>query len=527
MAGYSQGQVLEDKQGNRVRLEGNRWVPMESRTQEAVRQAQEQIARDTPAWQAALIGAGRALGGGWLYGDDGYEALQRERPVSTFVGGVAPAVLTGIVSGGATAGLGLGARVGITAASEAGMGALGDPQDPLGSAAMGAGFAGLGAAAPAAIGAARRAVPGVVERAATAATVLPMPQRVQARIMGIAGGAEGGAGGGGRGAIPPATVRTVEDATPGSAGWYSPAEAAERSLPLTPGDEMFLAARSPGERTLARTVRENEELRRSDPLAGRGIANTREAQKQWVTDRITQELDLPAGTPLSPAVMGQKFDDVGRVYDEIAGQMGAVPVSKTALGDLEGIVEDARSAYQGRLGKVHISVEEALNKNNGVLTFEDWMHTKNQIDKAVATASRQGDAAALGDFTAYRDTLFNSLMDSAPPELQHMLTQANHQYRILKLLTHTAGTVSPEGAVNIAQFRNNMGKMPARFKNARQDDLARAIDTLTLLQGRLTPSSGTAERLLLNMASKAPQTAATGLAAAAGVAAINKVFGSD
>lgn len=525
---YEAGTIIEDAQGNRFVRQGRDWVPAPSRQEQMRADALAQVARDTGPVEAFLVGAGRALGGGYLFpgGDDAFAALQQQSPWATGLGQVAPALVGGVGTGLATAGLGTGARIGATALAEAGMGALGDPENPLQSAALGAVLGGGAMALPVLARGAGRAAEAAglgMQNARAMAGVLPLPQRVQQRILGIAG--EPGAAGAGR---LPGGARTAPDFVgppePGGQGgaFFGLDEAMARGLPLTPGDQAYLAARSDGELALARNFRSAEELRRSHPELGAGINNVRDGQRQWITDRVAAELDLPAGTRLTPDVLGDKFDELGRVFDDVARVIGEVPISKGRLGELEGLQMDARLAYQGQLGRVHGELERILNRNEGMLTGADLAHLKVQLDKMMTTATRQGDHAMLADAQEYFRVLQDAMLENAPDELRGVLQDANRQYGLLKRLTQTAQTVDAEGVVNVQTLYNNFGRNPSRYKNAREDDLLRSLQTLRFLQTRLTPTSGTAERMLMGMANRAP---ALGVGALGAMAAGNWLFG--
>lgn len=522
MARYRQGEVLEDAQGNRVQLVGREWVPVASRQETERQAALTQLAQNTGPVESFLVGAGRALGGGYLFpgGDEAFATLQRENPWSTGAGQLAPALAGGIGAGALTAGLGTAGRIGTTAAIEGGIGALGDPVDPLGSAVMGAGFGGLGAGLPAMLRAGRQAAAGASESIGGALQALPLPERVQRRILGIAGDMPPGGAGGldDLGPVARGAVRTQENARPGGAGWFTPDEATAMGMRLTPGDELLLRSGNLDEQAFAQRVRGQEELRRSMPNIGRGIEDVRESQRGWITNYVTNNLELSPGTPLTPQVMGEKFRQLGREFDAVAQQLGNVPISKRALGGLEELVEQADRSYKTRLGSIHVGIEDALNRNNGVLTFEDWQTAKNLIDRTIVSAERQGAGSKLADFQEYAMQLQDAMLDSADEATRQALFAAREQYHLMKLLTKTTDTVAADGTVNVSQLRRNLGNNPARYKSAIEGELTRALDTVDLLQRKLTPNSGTADRMLAALAQTADKAPAAGLTAAAAAA---------
>lgn len=520
MAGYRQGEVLENDKGERVMLQGRQWVPMQSRQDEARSQALQQLAQDTPAWQAGLIGAGRALGGGWLYGgDEAYQALAQERPWSTGIGSVAPAVLAGIATGGASASLPLAGRMAASAGVEAGMGALASPEAPMQAALLGGAFGGLMPAAGPAFQAGRRGMAGGVEVFGDLASQLPgsMGQRVQARMMAAAG--EGGAGGGGAGAAAAGAV------PPGGRGGYlagmlHPDEAQALGLRITAGDDLALRAENAMQGQVAERVRGMEEVRRANPNFGAGINATREEQKNWLTSYLAQAAGEAPGTRLTDAAIGGAFERVGQVYDDVMKAVGPVELPRDVLSTLEEVTMEARGGYQSRLGKIHDELVGRIIKNGGAVNPEDWAYARHQLGKMEAAALRQGDHAQLGDVSAYKQALMDGMMEGAPDEARVALTQANSQYRVLKALTSNSAVMDPSGNINVRSLSNALGKNPGRFKSAQTDELLRVVQTLEYLQARTLPSSGTAERLLANLPKTTPsQAIGTGIMGAVGAGA--------
>lgn len=528
-----QGQIVQDKDGNRLRLVGMQWVPVESQQEEGARMAREQTASEVGPGEAFLIGAGRALGGGWMYGgDESYRALQEQRPWSTGAGALVPALAAGVVTGGATAGMGLGARLGAGAASEAALGALGDPEAPLQSAGMGAAFGGVGAALPDVIAAGRRgaaALPGQARESMTGvAGMLPLPQRMQARILGIAGDAPGGQPRvpGGVGTDGPHMENATGNELYRGSGWMSSQEARDLGITMTPGQALYQDAPDIASRNAAMAMKRGEDLARSDPILGARFTEIADQQKAWLTDRVAAELGLPAGVRFDTSMIGDQFERVGGMFDAIGRDLGTVPITKSALTDLEEIQSYAGPVWAGKMAQVHNSLVDALTKNNDVLTFEDWQHVKNRIDRALMHYSSQGDAKATSSFADYADRLQEAMVEHAAPEVRQALDDARRQYRVLKLLTRATGTIDEEGMVNARQFASNLRTTPSRYKDARDDQFVRAVDLVSRLQARPNPSSGTAERLLAAAARGAPGAVGGSLGAAAIIAGGNALFGN-
>jgi hypothetical protein len=536
MANMAQGDIIEDKDGNRFRLSGRSWEPLPSRQQQAQQESLQKLARETSPAQAFLVNAGRALGGEYLFGkgpEGSMEALHEAHPIASTAGSIAPGLVTGLATGGATAGLGLGAQIGVTGAAEAAMGALGDSENPMQAALLQGGLGAIAPAVPALLRSGRaamgRATEGLGENLQQIGLGIPgIAGRVQQRILAASGGAEGGAGGAGGKLIGP-------QGPAGQGGYYegflAPQEAKAAGVPLTPGDEFLLNASTPQQAAFARQARMSEELRSSDPTFGRGIRETREQQKTWITNRVAEAAGMEAGRPLTDAAIGTSFKRVGEVFDDVAKQVGEVPLKKSDLSALEDIlVENGHhKGWIRQLGQVHNTLEGMLAKNNGVISAKDWQTLSHTLGKKVATATKNGEHAYLENLHSYEEILHNAMLESAPPGVRQVLEAANEQYRMLKILTRTPGVRNAEGEVNLPSLLQGFGNNPARFKTAGEDMLLRQLSTMKALQAKLAPDSGTASRVLANLpgylGQKANQPFTWGALGLAGVVG-NQLFGS-
>lgn len=534
---YKQGDIVSNDKGERLQLVGGRWQPIASQEEASRKESLRKLAEEQSPLQSFLISAGKSLGGEYLYGSapEAMEALREAHPVASFAGSVAPALVTGVATGGATAGMGLAARMGLTGAVEAGMGALSDAENPLQAAALAGTLGGLAPGVLPALGAAgrgvSRALGGAREAFDVAAMGVPgMAGRVQSRIMNAAASAEGGAGGGGRGA-----GQFIGPQQPGGGsggyleGFLTPDEAIARGVPLTPGDEMLLRAGNAEQANFAGRLRRAEELRSTDTTFGAPIIEAREAQKAWTTRRVAEAAGMDPSKPLTDGAVGQAFQRVGAVYDDIARQVGEVPIDKGALGELEGIlIENSHRGYITQIGKLHNELEGMLQKGGGTLSAKDWQALNHSLGKKINTATKSGDVSYLNDLHDYQEILQGEMLKSAPPAVRETLQTANEQYRMLKILTRSQGVRTAEGEVNLPSLLMGFGNNPARFKNVAEDQLLRELSTMRALQTKLVPSSGTAERILANL----PRAAVTGATGpftwgAAGALGAYKLFGGE
>lgn len=543
---YSQGDIVTDAKGNRLQLVGSQWLPIESVQDARRRDLLDKNAQDLSPAQAFLVSAGHALGGGYLFGDDpgAMEALSNAHPVASFAGAAAPAVVAGVATGGASAALPLAGRMGVMGATEAAMGALGNPENP-GSAALMSGV--LGGALPGvvpALGAAARyagrAVGGAREAFDLAAMGTPgIANRVQARIMAAAEGDTSGAAGAPGGAsvppgggMPPPGGFIGPQGPAGNGGYFegflTPDEAAAQGIPLTPGDQLKLAASNADQASFADRLRRAEELRSTDPVFGRAIGETREAQKAWVTQRVAQAAGMDPAKPLTDAAIGQAFTRVGQVFDDVAQQVGEVPLSKGTIGQLEGILLDnSHRSWISQIAKVHKELVGFLEKGNDVLGASEWQEIQHTLNKRIASATSDGDIGYLNKLHDYQGILQDAMLDTAPPQLRSVLQAANEQYRMLKILTRTQGVRTSDGEVNLPSLLTGFGNNPARFKTAGESMLLRQLNTVRDLQTKLVPSSGTAERILANLPRAATNLASSPLAWGISGLAGYKLFGNQ
>lgn len=533
-----QGQIVENENGDRLQLVGWKWVPLGNVNEQAARQAQRQaVEGSSNVLQGLGAGAAKALGsdywGKYLLDERQraqLEMLREARPISSTIGGAIPAIAAGMMAPPSVLAQG---------AVGAATGALADAQTPWQSAIMGgaigagaqgavnlmtpAGRAAFSQGVGAPVG---RAISGLGERATQFGMATPqfgIAARVQAgieqRMAGMAGKGADVAAEGAEGARYYPGLLTVD-------------EARATGLPLTKGDELMLQVPNADADRLVQSIRKNEELGRSfsGPQA-RMVNDVRAAQKQWLTQTVAREAGMNPEQALTPAALGQRFQELGRVFDEAASVAGRVDMPPEAYVQLSTIVENADTGHQAQLQRLLTDVQKHMRLNQDAIPAEGWQQIRTNLGNMIDAGTRQGNYAKISDASEFQQVLQEALEAALPDTLKAELATARQQYRVLKILTGRSGIISGDTyEVNATSLANALGRNPGRFKRAQDDPFYRAIDTLKSLQTLKVPNSGTADRMAANPLGAAQSgimghIGKTALGTIAGSYGANKLFG--
>ena len=306
-------------------------------------------------------------------------------------------------------------------------------------------------------------------------------------------------------------------------GFLTMDEAAQTGLPLTYGDELALTARNSDELAHSQRVRNAEEVKRSDPILGGLIERTREAQKDWATQQVKQRLGIEGGMQLTDDVLGQKLNELGGEFDKFADDIGSVTLGDVAT-QLDDIAEQATGTHGGQIQKIAEDAKKMAGQNDGALTGQDWQLLRTRLGKMVEAGGRQGDAAKIGDAVEMQNILIDLMESSLPQASKEAMQVTRSQYGLAKTLLKRTGNLSADGRVNSRSLYGSL-KTAGKIRNRADDSLLRMLETDRFLTDRITPSSGTAERLLANPG----RVAITGGIGLAGAGAIgggaNLLFG--
>jgi hypothetical protein len=459
-----------------ARLPGNR---VEQITEEQANQIMSGEGAVTTAVKSAgnmiqQLGLGAATllpdVGNNAYNQDRLTQLRQEQrprdivsPVSSLVGQAVPMVAAdagALALGGVPLAIGAGAALGAAAA----------PETPWEGAAIGGAFGALPAVAPAARGA--------------VSAVRGGPERMADRVLG--------------------RLKNVEDANAAAfadnqrlAGLFSPDEAGAMNLPLTTGDARLLAARNAGDEQTARQLRRMEETRRTDPIFGADIEQTRQAQKNWLTDYTKTQIGVEGPQTLTPATIGESLSRLGVGFDNIGRQVDRVD-SYEVIGGFDQALRNATGDHAAALRKIADRADAMAQGGEGSITGEQLMQLRSDLGKQVRAGQGQGNYAKVYDANEMITAIDNAISSQAGAEVKAAYDALRRQYSIVKKLMKP-GVVNAEGQINAASFRNALlGSRNTTFKDAGNDPLTRAAVTAALLEQRVIGSSGTAERLLAN-----------------------------
>lgn len=462
------------------------------------------------------------------------EARGLLNPLASMAGQLVPDVGVGVATGGA----GLLPMLG----SEAVMGAARSPDDPLQGAALQAGLAGAGPAAfvggRAALGGLRQ-LPGLAGglgqslQMAGAGMPLGIGARVSARIeaqaaraRGMGGsdvgaiGADGGGLGGGVGGVEGAAA--AGSGRKYFTGYLDKAEMEARGYQTTLGDNLALGAEDGAQAGYAQRIRAAEELRRSDPVYGASIEAARQQQRAILTQRMAQGIGS-TDEVLTPASLGEAFTRLGAEYEAHAAEVGHVQLTPKVYKALDALGEQAHGSYSAWLKKAIQNIKDGADQY-GIMDYKDWSASRQELNRGIEAATRQGNGGKLGDAQAAMEILQDAVWRTLPPDARAAFDATNKRYALLKTLSSRQGNIGGDGLVNPLSLAASFGRHPGRYKKSLTDDFMREVDTVRFLGQRQTPSSGTSERLLANPARAIQNAAVPGMAATLGLQAISSLL---
>jgi len=477
-------QVMKDEAGNLfIDQGGGAYTQISQRQADALQQVD---GFGSTAFQAAGQGIENLItGAASLVSDDPYfqQANQAGREKSAAytaaqpVAGIAeyaPQVGAGIAS----AGMGVLPTMGV----EALLGAATNPETPIQGAAIGAGAAGLGFAAPAIAGAGYRAgrdMLGGIGRRNPYGRVQGEPGIAQSpsqRVMQAVDAAD-----------TPADGRVLQ-------GYLTPDEAAQAGIPLTRGDAEALSATDMAKYTNdVRAMRQTEEARRSNPFIGAGTERIKMQQQEAGTNWLKQRLGMEGQMAITPDALSDVFQRLGTQFDGFAQQMGRVDIAPITA-QIDDVVTQATGTHGAAIGKIADDVKKMAGQGGGELSGQDWQIIRTRLDKMIDAGMRQGDFAKVSDATEMMNVMQEALEGGLDAGTRMELQQLRKQYA-LAANAAKPGAVSAEGQLNPIAMRNNWRKNQSKKQRGKDED-SRMLDTLAFLNTKVTPDSGTAGRVL-------------------------------
>lgn len=297
----------------------------------------------------------------------------------------------------------------------------------------------------------------------------------------------------GSAAIPPAAggrARVLE-------GFMQPDELAGLGMKLTPGDARALLATTDDELAAARAMRDAEEKARAG-LTGGPIERIRNEQAQGFDNFVKRELGIPASdvAALTDTRLGRFFRGINQRFEAALGTIdNAAPA---AIERFRGTVDNVTANATSESARI---VEEfgqafAHETRAGQLNAQSMQTLDRFLKQGIKAARRQQLPDKVSDLTTLRSGLMGVLEDSAPAGMRQELQNLNRQYALGATLLRK-GARDTSGRMNPQTVRNawnlNMGYPKSNIGATR---ISRMLETAAFLNQRLTPTSGTAERLL-------------------------------
>lgn len=238
----------------------------------------------------------------------------------------------------------------------------------------------------------------------------------------------------------------------------------------------------------------DDELLASNPVIGRGRAAIRGEQAQAVNNFLARELDLPPNIAFTDATLSDTIDRVGQGIDAIADQMGTVPLGPTVRQDMADILEQTTGAHKSQLKTIADEILTKADRNGGALTGQEWTEMRTKLNNMVDAGMRQGQIGKISDAQELLQTMTRQMEDALPAEAKAELKKLRKQYAIAANLQR-AGSVSPEGTVNLRSFYGKWKQNQSKRLKGR-DDVGQFLSTMDVLTSKRIGDSGTATRLL-------------------------------
>lgn len=278
----------------------------------------------------------------------------------------------------------------------------------------------------------------------------------------------------------------------------TPEELAQYNIPTNPGQRYALEATTsdPGAFARARQLMDQEEAYRSSPAMGRKINEVMDRQKAAGTNFINDQFGVPQGIALTDGTISEQMAYLGNRFDAIAEEMGGVPITKVIRDELGEVMRLSSGRHTSRLQAVIDDTLKKADNNSGMLTGQDWMTLRTELNKQVTKGVRDGKIDWVNEANDVMDIFTRAMEDKLPAAAKAELRQLRKQYAIGTTLAKP-GVRDPNGLVNPTSFYSNW-KRPQSLKFRGKDDVGRFMNTIDFLQRKRVPDSGTAGRLLMN-----------------------------
>ncbi|MCP4823967.1 MAG: hypothetical protein GY892_07590 [Shimia sp.] len=289
----------------------------------------------------------------------------------------------------------------------------------------------------------------------------------------------------------------------------------------TTGMARQLRATTDAEDAAATALREQEELFASNVLldrtggGGKSINKVQDNLKDVSTKVVMRELGENLESRMTWQNMRRIEEEIVQPFKDAQAKAGPIKIEADDVVELNDIKLKAEANDERLVTKYIDDIEADVAKEGGKLTPQDAQQLRTRLGNDIMQASKRGQAERAGSLADLRDVLDNAMERNLDGETLEALTEARQKYRVLKTVQRSAATIDPSGKININSFikawqrsgNNRYGRTSKGF-----DEFNRNLETLNNLGSKMTPSSGTAQRLIAG--------AASGPVAAVGAAAI-------
>ncbi|QDY70136.1 hypothetical protein [Qingshengfaniella alkalisoli] len=283
---------------------------------------------------------------------------------------------------------------------------------------------------------------------------------------------------------------------------------------LTPGDRAALRARvDTDEIQRADAMRSAEELSRSNVVTDRargGVNEVRDNAANAATRLVMNELGEGAAFRLTAENMGKLVEQSQQVFEKAAREAGDIPIANRRYAELQDIADDVGTDDANVIQRYIDNITKDAKDHADVLPNKLVRDYRTKVGRAAQRAAA-GDnferSLALRDVQEWLDKLVDERVSG---ETREALAEARYRWRIIRALEGSTASTDAGGKVNLPSFVRSYQRGGNRFfkstgkEESRGRDFSRALETLRFLTAKVEPDSGTAGRVLHNLAGRVP-----------------------
>ena len=235
---------------------------------------------------------------------------------------------------------------------------------------------------------------------------------------------------------------------------------------LNPTDEALTAAQraaktegarlglklTPGQASGSKALQRVEAALESNPVTSGAFDALKDANQRKLTGIAAKAIGQQ-GDELSAPVLGQAFDDIGKVYNAVQTKTTVAVDPNAVTQKLLGIIDNYQGQYVGNGDVAGNALFKRISDfaQNGTATQEQLGTLASNLGKAAKNnlTSASGDRAMGRALLDTKEVVDDLLQQSLAPELAQQFGQARGQYRTLMQLTSRSNVVNPaSGNVN-------------------------------------------------------------------------------